>query len=721
MPCRYFNLSKMMFKKIHYFLCAMGLAGGSIPADAQHSYLAADGVAVFYPSGYNSADHSPSPIFLRDLSPAGSIPEDWKIRPVFSAADGKTSVTLVPDCEVDFYGTGEVTGNLRRNGKKIDLWNFDNLEYQRDNGSHLYQSHPWVMGLRPDGSAFGIIADNAWKSSLDLADNKVRFDSEGPAFRVIVIEKDSPETLMAALAELTGHIEMPPLWALGYQQSRWSYSPAARVKEIADTLRYHRIPSDVIWMDIDYMDNFKIFTFDPEGFPDPKSLNDYLHDRGFKTVYMIDPGVKAEKGYFVDDLGSAADYWVKDENGDVYEGNVWPGICHFPDFTRPEVRNWWSSLYPDFMAHGIDGVWNDMNEPAIFDVPSATMPETNLHAGGDGYTPGSHLRYHNIYGYNMVKASRDGLLRANPDKRPFILTRSNFLGGHRYAATWTGDNGSTSELMKMSIPMTLNLGLSGQPFNGPDIGGFNRDVTPELLAAWTAIGVYFPFVRNHAIKQCINQEPWALGEETLNVCRTAINRRYRLLPYIYTLFREASQNGMPVMRPLFFADVKDTTLRREQQAFLLGSDLMIVPRYAKHHARPKGDWRLLALEQEDDGHQALLYQRPGSIIPLADLFQNTEEYNTDTLTLLINPDETGRATGTMYEDTGEGFGYKKGEYAEFKAIANIEDNYLCVSLQRIGGSLKTCPKQVQVCLVENGNIICYGNISDNEIMKCPIQ
>ncbi|MDE6342269.1 MAG: DUF5110 domain-containing protein, partial [Muribaculaceae bacterium] len=373
-----------------------------------------------------------------------------------------------------------------------------------------------------------------------------------------------------------------------------------------------------------------------------------------------------------------------------------------------------------FMTQGIDGVWNDMNEPAIFDVPSATMPESNLHAGGGGYQPGSHLRYHNIYGYNMVKASREGLLKANPDRRPFILTRSNFLGGHRYAATWTGDNGSSRELMDMSIPMTLTLGLSGQPFNGPDIGGFNRDANPELLAEWTALGVYFPFVRNHAIKQCVAQEPWAFGPETLDICRTAINRRYRLLPYIYTLFRESSANGMPVMRPLFFADVRDLSLRREQKAFLLGADLMVIPRKAEDTARPKGDWRRLALENEDDGHQALLYQRPGSIIPLAELFQNTEEYNTDILTLLVNPDENGHASGVIYEDAGDGFGYKDGEFAEYLAEARLDGDILSVTLTRTDGNMKAPGKRLRIGYVEDGRTT-YSPLNESDTVSMTVR
>ena len=673
-------------------------------AAAEHSYMNGEGVAVFYPTGYDARQHEPSPIFVNELKPEGAVSSKWSLRPEFSTSEGKSVVRIPVGDGVDFYGNGEVSGPLRRNGKEVRFWNTDAPKYEADEGRRLYQSHPWVMGVRPDGTAFGVIADNTWKSSVTMDDDLV-FESEGPAFRVVVIEKESPAEVMKALANLTGHIEMPPLWALGYQQCRWSYFPDTRVKEIADSLRINRIPSDVIWMDIDYMDNFKVFTFDKEKFPDPKGLNDYLHDRGFKAVYMIDPGVKVEEGYRVDDQGSAADYWVKDASGKPYVGEVWPGACHFPDFTRPEVREWWGTLYKDYMATGIDGVWNDMNEPAIFNVETKTMPEDNRHLGGGGLAPGPHLRYHNVFGYNMVKASRDGILAANPDKRPFVLTRSNFLGGHRYAATWTGDNASDPALMKMSIPMTLNLGLSGQPFNGPDIGGFFDDCTPELLAQWTSMGVYFPFVRNHSAADTRSQEPWAFGPETLEVCRTAINRRYRLLPYVYTLFREAHEDGMPVMRPLFFADVKDLSLRSEQEAFLLGGDLMVVPRWAENPARPSGEWNKIVLEDTpDDGFQANLYQRPGSIIPVAELSQNTTEYNTDRLTLLVNLDAEGQATGRIYEDAGDGFEFRDGQYADYTVTASTNGNDVTVKLSQTGGNWKKGPKSIRVGLVTPNGI-----------------
>lgn len=675
----------------------------SMLLQAQQSYMASADVAVFYPAGYDAAAHSPSPIFIRELAPQGAVSPAWKLRPSFSTEDGKSVVRIKVDADADLYGGGEVWGPLRRNGKTIEFWNVDTPCYGVDGGTHLYQSHPWVLGLRSDGSSFGIIADNTWQATM-TTDTEIVFRSSGPAFRMVIIEKNSPQEVMQELVNLTGNMEMPPLWSLGYQQCRYSYHPDTRVKEIADTLRYHKIPSDVIWMDIHYMDQYKIFTFHPQEFSQPKALNDYLHSKNFKSVYMIDPGVKAQEGYWVDDQLMANGYAVLDEEGKPFVGKVWPGDCHFPDFTRPEVRSWWSTLYPPFMAQGVDGIWNDMNEPAVFEGPRSSMPITNVHKGGDGLRQDSHLRYHNVYGLNMVRASRQGLLLANPTKRPFILSRSNFLGGHRYAATWTGDNYSNWEQFMASIPMSITLGLSGQPFNGPDMGGFCGDSNGKLVANWTAVGVYFPFVRNHCIDGGRAQEPWAFDQECLDVCRTAINRRYRLMPYVYTLFQEASKDGMPVMRPVFMADTKDKSLRAEEKAFMLGGDLIIIPRWAGDANLPSGDWDILPLEDKDDGFQPYLAQRPGSVVPMGNLYQNTVEMKSDSLTLLVNPDAEGRAEGRLYEDDGDGFAYQQGNFAEYKLQAATEGKKLTVSISKVGGKAAEKQRTLRVGIVCDGKV-----------------
>lgn len=679
------------------------LASLSLSAAAQWSNMVGDRVAAFYPENYDASMHQPSPIFVNEPTvTAQPVPAQWQLKPRFSV-DGSHHIATIDVGDADLYGTGEVYGGLRRNGETIGLWNKDNGLYMTEGGKRLYQSHPWVLGVRKDGTAFGIIADNTWKSRL-TTDSEVRFDSEGPAFRVLVIERQTAAEVLRELARLIGTIELPPLWALGYHQCRHSYVPDTWAMDIADTFRRKQIPCDVIWLDILYMDGFRIFTFSPEQMPNPKRFNDYLHERHFKSVFMIDPGVKVDPDYFVDQQGTAGDYYVKTRDGENFVGRVWPGDCHFPDFTREEVRHWWSTLYKDFMATGIDGVWNDMNEPAVFGGPDSSMPEDNIHgtAGGKGSV---HLRYHNVYGYYMVKATRDGVLMANPDKRPFVLSRANFLGGQRYAATWTGDNTSTWEHMKASIPMTLNMGLTGQPFNGPDIGGFARDCNAELLAHWTAIGVYFPFVRNHSSLEEVQQEPWAFGDKVEQVCRTAINRRYQLLPYIYTLFRETSQTGLPVMRPVFMADEGDMSLRGEQQAFMLGGDLLIVPRWAENPALPKGDWANFTLETGDDGYQAHLALRPGAVLPVANIYQNTEEYRTDSLTLMVNLDADGKAFGRLYEDDGNGFGYRKGQYADYEVTATTQGKTLTVTLTQKAGLRKHDDRCLRIGWLKKGKVV----------------
>jgi len=412
------------------------------------------------------------------------------------------------------------------------------------------------------------------------------------------------------------------------------------------------------------MDAYRIFTFRKDEFPDPDGLNHYLHDRGFKSVWMIDPGVKIDPGYSIFDSGTKADVWIKNFDGRTLEGKVWPGPVVYPDFTRPETRAWWANLYASFIARGVDGVWNDMNEPADFDTPDWTIPEDSMHRGGGDITPGPHRRYHNIYGMLMASATREGILKARPEKRPFVLTRANFLGGQRYAATWTGDNASREEHLEMSIPMSLTLGLSGQPFNGPDIGGFAEDASAQLWARWIGLGAFYPFSRGHAVKGSNNKEPWAFGAEVESTARIALDRRYRLLPYLYTLFQESTRDGLPVMRPDFFIDPRNRDLRSEQGSFTIGADLLVVPRWSKEPHLPKTDWREFSIVDGDekDANQPSVRIRAGSIVPLGKVIQNTTENSLDPLTLIVSLDAKGQATGQLYEDDGDGWAYQKDNY-----------------------------------------------------------
>ena len=609
--------------------------------------IVGDGIAKFVPKGFNLSQ-MPSFALKAEPQEKGMLPSNWQLYPIMEKKKGHASAYLDVPQGTSLYGGGEVTGPLLRNGQSIKLWNTDSGAYSVDNGKRLYQSHPWVMGVRPDGTSFGILFDTPYKAKLTTTDERINFETEGELFRIFVIDRESPQAVIKGLAELIGTMPMVPRWALGYQQCRFSYTPASRVIEVADTFRIKRIPCDVIWMDIDYMDGYRIFTFNPQTFPDPAALNRDLHIRGFHSAWMIDPGAKVDSTYFVYKSGTANDVWVKTAQGKEFHGDAWPGACAFPDFTQPKTVRWWADLYKDFLDKGVDGVWNDVNEPQISNTPTGTMPEDNKHLGGDKIPAGPHLKYHNVYGYLMVKASREGIMKARPQNRPFILTRSNFLGGQRFAATWTGDNASWESHMTMSVPMILTLGLSGQPFSGADVGGFLFNPDANLFGRWMALGAFYPFSRGHACAGTINKEPWAFGQKVEDVSRMALERRYVLLPYYYTLLHEASETGMPIMRPVFFADPKDTLLRAEEQAFLIGENLLVVPEWAQNPALPKGIWRNLSLIPGDDkdSYQAKLKIRGGAIIPTGKIIQNTNEKSLDPLTLLVCLDEKGEAPQT---------------------------------------------------------------------------
>lgn len=649
--------------------------------------IVGDGIAKFVPKGFNLSQ-MPSFALKAEPQEKGMLPSNWQLYPIVEKKKGHASAYLDVPQGTSLYGGGEVTGPLLRNGQSIKLWNTDSGAYSVDNGKRLYQSHPWVMGVRPDGTSFGILFDTPYKAKLTTTDERINFETEGELFRIFVIDRESPQAVIKGLAELIGTMPMVPRWALGYQQCRFSYTPASRVIEIADTFRIKRIPCDVMWMDIDYMDGYRIFTFNPQTFPDPAALNRDLHIRGFHSAWMIDPGAKVDSTYFVYKSGTANDVWVKTAQGKEFHGDAWSGACAFPDFTQPKTVRWWADLYKDFLDKGVDGVWNDVNEPQISNTPTGTMPEDNKHLGGDKIPAGPHLKYHNVYGYLMVKASREGIMKARPQNRPFILTRSNFLGGQRFAATWTGDNASWESHMTMSVPMILTLGLSGQPFSGADVGGFLFNPDADLFGRWMALGAFYPFSRGHACAGTINKEPWAFGQKVEDVSRMALERRYVLLPYYYTLLHEASETGMPIMRPVFFADPKDTLLRAEEQAFLIGENLLVVPEWAQNPALPKGIWRNLSLIPGDDkdSYQAKLKIRGGAIIPTGKIIQNTNEKSLDPLTLLVCLDEKGEAHGTLYWDEGDNWSFKDGNYSfqHFTAIRTADNKVQVKITQKKG-------------------------------------
>ncbi|CAN6180102.1 unnamed protein product [Urochloa humidicola] len=650
--------------------------------------------------------------------------------------EGGDAPAFLPTCEVlgaaqevivklpsgtSFYGTGEASGPLERTGKRVFTWNTDAWGYGPGTLS-LYQSHPWVFAVLPDGKALGVLADTTERCEVDLTQESTIKFSALCAYPIITFGPfNMPAEVMSSLSHAIGTVSMPPKWSLGYHQCRWSYDSSEKVLKVVKTFREKGIPCDVIWMDIDYMDGFRCFTFDSNRFPHPKSMADDLHSLGCKAIWMLDPGIKHEEGYFVYESGSEKDVWVQKADGSPFIGEVWPGNCAFPDFTSERARAWWASLVKDFMSNGVDGIWNDMNEPAVFNTTTKTMPESNIHRG-DADIGGvqNHPYYHNVYGMLMARSTYEGMMMANASKRPFVLTRAGFIGSQRYAATWTGDNLSNWEHLQMSLPMILQLGLSGQPLSGPDIGGFAGNATPKLFGRWMGMGALFPFSRGHSETGSFDHEPWSFGEECEEVCRLALLRRYRLLPHIYTLFYHSHTKGTPVAAPVFFADPQDPELRKVETSFLLGPLLICastLPSKGAHecaHKLPKGIWLPFDF---GDSHPdlPLLYLRGGAILPVGLPVKHVGEATLeDDLSLIVALDENGKAEGVLFEDAGDGYEYKHGNYLLTYYSAKLQSMVVTVKVFKSEGSWKRPKRNLKINVLLGGGAIISSLGVDGE-------
>lgn len=590
-----------------------------------------------------------------------------------------------------YYGLGERAGPLEHRGRVYVNWNTDAYGYQRGTDP-LYQSIPFLLALRR-GRSYGIFFDNTYRSSFDLGATRrdeYSFGAEGGELNYYFFYGPDPKKVLHRYTELVGRMPLPPRWALGYQQSRWSYEPESRVREIAQNFRRRQIPCDVIYLDIDYMDGFRSFTVDRQKFPRFREMIADLAAIGIKVVVIINPGIKEEPGYWVYDEGLRGNHFVRMPDGSLYRGAVWPGLCVFPDFTREETRLWWGDLYKELIEAGVRGFWNDMNEPAVFvetDRPTErTMALEAIHEDRGLRT--DHRKSHNIYGMLMAQATYEGLKRLQPNTRPFVLTRASYAGGHRYAATWTGDNTSSWEHLSLWIPMGLNLGLSGQPFVGPDIGGFTGIPTAELYTRFLQVGILSPFCRTHAQKGKPDQEPWSFGPQYEAINRRAIELRYRLLPYLYTVFEEAARTGVPVMRPLFLEYPEDRRTYLLDREFLLGRDLLVAP-VLEEGARsvtvyfPEGEWFDFWTGEKRVGpgefrveaplDRVPLFVRGGAILPLQPVVQYVDEVPADPLVLRIFPSR--ESVGTLYEDDGVSEAYRQGAHARtvFRARYSAEE------------------------------------------------
>ena len=587
-----------------------------------------------------------------------------------------------------FIGLGEKTGDLDRNGNGYTNWNTDAFGYQTGQDP-IYSSIPFYIGIHHDVN-YGIFLDNTFQTDFNFGASNNRFSSfaaRNGEMNYYFIYNTRLADIIRSYTWLTGRMKMPPLWSLGYQQNRYSYYPDTEVLRIAQTLREKKIPADGITLDIHYMDRYQLFTWDKERFPDPKKMTAWLKELGFQTTVIVDPGIKIEPGAPAFERGLKEDVYIKYPDGKNYAGEVWPGWCNFTDYTSEKGRAFWRREVKFFSDNGVSGIWNDMNEIATW---GQKIPN-NVIFDFEG-RKGTILEAHNIYGSLMARTSYEGA-KAATNERPFVLTRAGYAGMQRYTAIWTGDNRSEDSHMLAGVRLLNSLGLSGVPFTGMDIGGFTGNPTAALYGRWIQLGAFFPYFRCHTAVNTKSAEPWTFGEEVTEIARNYISLRYKLMPYLYSTFYEATQNGLPVDRSLAIENTFDPNVYKPafQNQFLLGQSLMIIPvesekALAKIYL-PAGNWyNFYSDEKEKGGKEKLIeltpqilpaYVKESSIIPMQTLVQSTAFAPSDTLLLHIYKGSVPNSY-VYYEDDGRSFEYETGMYYRRTITYNAAENKLII-------------------------------------------
>ncbi len=577
-----------------------------------------------------------------------------------------------------YYGLGDKPVNNNLKGKRFENWVTDSYSYSRDTDP-LYKAIPFFIGLHHK-KAYGIFFDNSFRSYFDFSNerrNVTSFWAQGGEMNYYFIYGPKMSDVVSNYTDLTGRPQtIPPLWALGYHQCKWSYYPESKVKSVANKFRELKIPCDAIYLDIDYMEGFRCFTWSKEHFPNPKQMVKELSDIGFKTIVIIDPGIKIDNDYSVFNEGLENDYFCKRADGPYMKGKVWPGECYFPDFTNPRVRDWWSDLFKELIEEiGVKGVWNDMNEPAVMEVPGKSFPNDVRHNYDGNYC--SHRKAHNVYGMQMARATYHGLKKFSYPKRPFVITRAAYSGTQRYTSTWTGDNVATWDHLEIANQQAQRMCMSGFSFIGSDIGGFADQPNGELFARWIQLGVFHPFCRTHSSGDHGEQEPWTFGTSITDIVRKFIEIRYQLLPYLYTAFWRYAGEGIPIIKSLVLFDQEDPHTHYRNDEFIYGEKILVCP-IIEPNAKgrrmyfPRGVWyNYWDNEMVEGGEEKWvdadidsmpLFIKEGAIIPKYPVQQYIGEKIIEQLKLDVYF-KLGKESSEVYEDAHDGYDYKKGRYS----------------------------------------------------------
>ncbi len=605
-----------------------------------------------------------------------------------------------------FIGMGEKTGPLDRRGSGYQHWNTDSFGYH-SSADPLYCSTPFYIGVHHH-LAYGIFLNNSHKSHFNFGASNDRFSSisaDAGDMDYFFIYEQSVAGILKNYALLTGFTKLPPIWSIGYQQCRYSYYPDLEVMQVARTFREKNIPADVIVLDIHYMEKYKIFTWDNKNFSNPKELLAYLHDLGFHVVVMCDPGIKIEEGYDAYHTGKEQDVFVKYPDGSYYSGSVWPGLCHFPDFTKPETRKWWQENLDSYAQIGVDGYWNDMNEIATWGQMLPELIEFDFE--GD---PATGRKGRNVYGMQMSKATFEGAKANLKGKRPFNLTRAGFAGIQRYAAVWTGDNVASDEHMMLGVRLVNSLGLAGVAFAGYDVGGFVGNASEHLFARWCQIGAFAPFFRGHTMINSRDSEPWAYGEQVEEISRNFIKLRYKLMPYLYASFYETSQSGIPVARSLAIDYTFDANIYNGQfeNQYLFGQSILVAPvesyKTLTKVYLPKGKWYELFTDTQYDGNQQIVaecgierlpvFVKASAIIPVSSKAHTNTKNLGDTIEIHVYAGEEENSF-LYYEDDGETYQFEQGKF--HKRLIEYNPQSKSIIINKAEGQYASRFKHLHVC------------------------
>jgi alpha-glucosidase len=621
-----------------------------------------------------------------------------------------------------FYGLGEKAARLDKRRSSFVNWNSDTPGYS-EGKDPIYQTIPFYIGLQR-GVAYGIFFDNSYRSYFDFgksSQQRAWFGAEGGELNYYFFYGPAIKKVLGRYADLTGHMPLPPLWALGNQQSRWSYYPDSMVEEVVNEYRKRDLPLDVVHLDIDYMNGYRVFTFNQERFPDPKALTEKLARQGVKVVTIVDPGVKypPDKGerYHAFDQGLEKKFFQHRRNGDLFVPRVWPGESVFVDYTLPEARRWWGDLHRVYTDNGIAGIWNDMNEPSDFvDQTGKNQLDVVSYDEGEQTT---HAKNRNTFALLMSRATYEGLERLRPDRRPYVITRAAYAGIQRYATMWTGDTNSTWEALALNIPMFTSLGLSGEPFVGSDVGGFIGRGNGELLVRSYQVSFLAPFCRNHKAIDGYDQEPWRFGKYYEDIIRKYLKLRYTLLPFLYTTLEEAHRSGVPPFRPLVLNYPEDPSTYNLDDEFMVGDDLLVAPILKADVTKrlvylPAGTWYDYWTNRKYTGGTMIsveapldvvpLFVRGGAMIPVGPPLNYVGEKPADPITFDIYPDERGSAAATLYEDDGLSPAYKSGAFRRTSFTARRGPDGFVVAIGTPEGTYNPSPRKFNFVVKPSGRV-----------------